>query len=240
MIRGQVVLVTGAARGIGRHIAHTFAAEGARLAIADLRSLDQVSEELRKMGADTLAVQADVCSEDAVRTMMRTVADHFGRIDVLVNNAAIPTHSSWEPIWPAVRDMDKSFWDQIIDTNLGGTFLCTKHVLPYMEERRSGHVLNVFGGGNVKSVGACVYVVSKEAVRTFTRYVAEEERDSNICILILTPGGEIATEEAPEAVRQRLPGVELVANRFVLAAQAGMDLSGQLLTLKDGELEVVP
>lgn len=126
-----------------------------------------------------------------------------------------------------------------MDTNVGGTFLCTKHALPYMERQRSGHILNLYGGGNVKSVGACVYVASKDAVRTFTRYVAEEERDWNICIICLGPGGEIATEDAPEEVRQRLPGVDVVGNRFVLAAQAGMEVSGQLLNLRDGKLVVV-
>jgi 3-oxoacyl-[acyl-carrier protein] reductase len=240
MVQDQVVLVTGAARGIGRYIAHTFAQAGARLVVADIRPLNQLCGELRDIGAAPLAVTADVSDEDAVRSMMRTVVDELGQIDVLVNNAAIPTHSSWEPIWPRVRDMDKTFWDRIIDVNLGGTFLCTKHVLPYMEERRSGHILNLYGGGNVKAVGACVYVTSKEAVRCFTRYVAEEEREWNICILVLTPGGEIATEDAPADVRQRLPGVELVSNRFVLAAQAGMELSGQCLILKDGRLEAIP
>lgn len=176
MIRGQVVLVTGAARGIGRYIAHTFAREGGKLALADIRPLEPVAGELRGLGADTLTINADIREEAAVRAMMEQVNTAFGRIDVLVNNAAIPTHSSWEPIWPRIRDMEKTFWDRIIDTNLGGTFLCTKHALPYMEQQRSGHILNLYGGGNVKAVGACVYVVSKDAVRTFTRFVAEEER----------------------------------------------------------------
>ena len=239
---GQVVIVTGGSRGIGRNIAHGFAREGAKVAIAgtDTARLDRTREELLEMTPDALAVAADVRSEDAVRDLMARVAAQFGRIDVLVNNAGVVTHFHWGvPRWARVRDMERSFWDRVIDTNLGGTFLCTKHVLPYMEEQRSGHIVNLYGGGSVKSSGTCAYVVTKDAIRTFTRFVAEEERERNICVVVVSPGGAIATEDAPGEVRQRYPGPELAGDRFIQAAQAGMELSGHLLTLREGELRVV-
>lgn len=239
MLQGQVVLITGAARGIGRYIAHTFAKAGARLAVNDIEPLDRVTNELRDTGVEVLPVTADVRDEEQVRMMMRRVLDHFGQIDVLINNAGIVPHFSWGvPRWPRIRDMDKSFWDQVIETNLGGTFLCTKHVLPYMEARRSGHIVNVYGGADVKST-ACAYMVSKDAIRTFTRFVAEEERERNICVVIFDPGAAIATEEAPEEARRRLPGPEILGDAYVQAAQAGMELSGRLLSWKDGRLVVV-
>src|SRR4051794_5176254 len=162
---GQVVLITGAARGVGRYIAHTFAEAGAQLAVADIRPVETVTAELQALGAKTMGLNADVRDEDAVHLMMERVAAEFGRIDVLVNNAAIPTHAAWEPIWPAIRDMEKSFWDRVFDTNMGGTFLCTKHVLPYMERQGRGHIVNLYGGGDPKSVGSCAYVTSKAAIR---------------------------------------------------------------------------
>jgi len=234
--RERVFLITGAARGIGRYIAKSFADAGTKLAVVDIRPLDTVARELKEREAETLAITADVTGEAAVRAMMQQVASHYGRIDVLVNNAAIPTHNAWEPHWARIRDMEKSFWDRILDTNLGGTFLCTKHVLPYMEQQRSGHILNLHGGGNPTNVGSAAYVTSKDAIRTFTQYVAEEEREFGIFIGCLGPGGIIATEDAPEEVRQRLPGVEIVGTRFVLAAQAPMELSGQLLRMEEGRL----
>lgn len=237
MLEGKVVVVTGSARGIGRYISHTFAKEGAHLAIADIEPLDQVEGELRGMEAEVLAVPTDVTNEDQVRALMQRVADRFGHIDVLVNNAGIVPHFAWGgPRWAAIRDMDKSFWDKVINTNLGGTFLCTKHALPYMRQQGSGHVISLFGGGG--GTGAAAYVVSKFAIKTFTKYVAEEERDANVCVVSLGPGGTIATEKAPEEARQRLPGPELAGNRFVLAAQAGMDMSGHLLDLKDGKIVI--
>jgi NAD(P)-dependent dehydrogenase (short-subunit alcohol dehydrogenase family) len=133
--------------------------------------------------------------------------------------------------------MEKSFWDHVIDTNLGGTMLCSKHVLPGMEMRRTGHILNLYGGGRTRPFGACAYVTSKEAIRVFSRFLAEEEREFNVCIMAVTPGAAIATEEAPEDVRKQMPGVDLVGSRFVLAAQAGMELSGQTVTMLDGKLQ---
>ena len=239
MLQGQTVIVTGSGMGIGRFIAHTFARERANLVLADVdtRGLDNVTNEIRGLGAEVLPVRTDVRNEYDVRTMVKQAADRFGRVDVLVNNAGIVPHFQWGgPRWAKIRDLDKDFWEKVLGTNLGGTFLCTKHVLPYMENQRSGHILNLYGGG--RGDGSSPYVISKEAIRYFTRYVAEEERALNICIAVLSPGAAIATENAPEEARQRMPGPELVANRFVLAAEAGMDMSGELLDLKDGKLVV--
>jgi 3-oxoacyl-[acyl-carrier protein] reductase len=138
-----------------------------------------------------------------------------------------------------VRLLDKNFWDSVIQTNLGGTFLCTKYVLPFMEERRSGHIINLWGGGRVQNHGACAYVVSKDAIRTFTRFVAEEEREWNVCVVAFSPKQAIATEDAPEEARKRLPGPEVLGDGFVLAAQAGMELSGKTVEYKDRALLAV-
>jgi 3-oxoacyl-[acyl-carrier protein] reductase len=237
MLQGKVVLITGGARGIGRYIAHTFAKEGANVAVGDIEPTENVTNELRAMEVEALGIKADVTNEKDVESMVDQVVSRFGRIDVLVNDAAIVPHFAWGgPRWPAIKDMDKSFWDRVMGTNLGGTFLCTKHVVRRMAPDQAGHVLNLYGGGS--GTGAAPYVVSKEAIRTFTRFVAEEERENNICIVALSPGGTIATENAPDEARQRLPGPDLAGNRFVLAAQVGMDMSGHLLDLQDGRLVI--
>jgi len=235
MLQNQVVVVTGAARGIGRYIAHTFGRAGANLVVADIDSLDNVARELREMEADVLVVPADVRNEAQVQAMVQQAIDRFGHIDVLVNDAGIVPHFAWGvPRWARIRDMEKSFWDRVVDTNLSGTMLCTKHVLPHMEARRSGHVINLYGGGS--GSGAAAYVVSKEAIRVLTRFVAEEEREFNVCVVSISPGGAIATEDAPEEARNRMPSPESSGDRWVLAAQVGMELSGQLLDLKEGRV----
>ncbi len=238
MSENPVAVITGGAKGIGRHAAKTFAQHGYRIAIADIGPMDKVEADVGELGAEVLTIPTDVRDEQAVAAMMRRTADHYGRIDVLVNDAGIVPHFAWGiPRWPRIRDMEQSFWDKVLDTNLGGTFLATKHVLPYMEAQRSGHVVNLHGGG--AGPGACPYVVSKDAIRTFTKFVADEEREFNIVVVAVAPGGAIATEDASEEARGRLPGPESLEDVFVLAAQTSMEQSGHVVQLRDGALATI-
>ena len=237
MLRNASVIVTGGAKGIGRYIAHTFAKEGARVAIADVDAdrMQGTLAELHEYGVRPLAVQTDVRDEAQVAALMDRVARDFGRIDVVVNNAGIVPHFAWGvPRWSAIKDMELEFWSRVLDTNLLGTFLGTKHALRHMVPQGSGHVLNLHGGGG--GTGACPYVVSKDAIMVFSRMVAGEVREAGVFVAAVHPGAAIATEDAPEEARQRMPGPEIVGNRFVLAAEADLELSGKLLTLKDGQL----
>lgn len=240
MLEGKIVIVTGAGKGIGRHAAKTFAQEKAKVVIADLNPewSQRTASELGQI-TETLPVTVDVRSEEKVKKMVDQIVNRFGQIDVLVNNAAIVPHFAWGiPRWPQIRDMEKEFWDRVIQTNLGGTFLCSKHVLPHMQARRTGHIINLYGGGGLKPAGSCAYVVTKEAIRTFTRYIAEEVRDSNVCVVIFSPRVPIATEGAPDEALQRLPRPEILGSGFVLAAQVPMEQSGQMFAFQEGRLVV--
>ncbi len=182
----------------------------------------------------------DVRDEKDVRQLVYKVADRFGQIDALINDAGIVPHFNWGiPRWPRVRNLSYDFWNAVIQTNLGGTFLCSKYVLPFMEERRSGNIVNLWGGGRPENHGGSPYVVSKDAIRTFTKYIAEEEREWNVCIVAFSPKQAIATEDAPEEARQRLPGPDSLGNGFVLAAQAAMAMTGKTVEHRDGQLVVV-
>jgi len=238
MLEGKVAVITGAAKGIGKHAARTFAQQKAKVVIADFDAerLKKTAGELGKL-TDVLAVGVDVRDEGEVKKMVEQAMGRFGRIDVLINNAAIVPHFAWGiPRWPRIRDMEKGFWERVIQTNLGGTFLCTKHVLPGMEERKSGHIINLFGGGGVKPAGACAYMVTKQGIRIFTRYVAEEVRESNVCVVIFSPRVPIATEGAPDEALKRLPGPEILGNGFVLAAELPIDQSGGCFAHENGKL----
>jgi len=238
MAAGNVVIVTGAAKGIGKHAAKTFAEQKAKLVVADVdkERLERTAKELGAL-TEVLALGCDVRSEEDVRKMVEQTLQRFGRIDALINNAAIVPHFAWGiPRWPRIAEMGKDFWDRVIQTNLGGTFLCTKQVLPHMENKKSGHIINLYGGGGVKPAGACAYMVTKQAIRTFTRYVAEEVRESNVCVVIFSPRVPIATEGAPDEALKRLPGPEILGNAFVLAAELPMEASGQCFAYENGKL----
>jgi 2-hydroxycyclohexanecarboxyl-CoA dehydrogenase len=238
VLQDKVVVITGSAQGIGKHAAKTFAQEKAKVVIADF------NEELAKKTAaeigevtESMAVHVDVRNEDSVKKLFGEVINRFGRIDVMMNNAAIVPHFAWNiPRWPLIADMPLEFWDRVVHTNLYGTFFGTKHVIPHMTKQKSGHIINLYGGGGVKPGGAGTYMVTKDGIRTFTRYVAEEVRDSNICVVTFSPRVPIATETAPEEALKRLPGPEILGQGFVLAAQLPMDQSGKCFAYENGKL----
>jgi NAD(P)-dependent dehydrogenase (short-subunit alcohol dehydrogenase family) len=133
--------------------------------------------------------------------------------------------------------MDVEFWDKVFDTNVHGLFFCSKHAVPYMERQRSGHIMNIHSGqGGVLNGYAALYVTSKKAAFTFTRFLAEQEREFNICVMSVCPGGAFSTETAPDDVRQRMIGPEIAGDRYFQAADAPMCLSGRLVSLTANQL----
>jgi len=238
MLKDKIAIVTGGAQGIGRHAAKTLAKTGVKVVIADI-NYDNAKKTASELGerSETVAVQLDIRKENEVLDVFGKVKGMFGGIDILVNNAGVVPHFRWGlPRWPEVSDMPFEFWDKVISTNLYGTFLGTKHAIPQMKERGQGHIINLYGGGDTTPPGALSYMVTKDAIRTFTRFAAEEVRNSNICVLTFSPRFAIATETAPDKARERMPGPEVLGKAFVLAAEAPMDLSGQCLAFEEGKL----
>jgi 3-oxoacyl-[acyl-carrier protein] reductase len=240
MLKGKIAVVTGGAQGIGKHAAKTLAEAGASIAIADFNqeTAESTAAELGTM-SEAMAVTADVRDEDSVRRAFDSVASQFGGIDILVNNAGIVPHFRWGlPRWPQIGDMPLEFWDRVIRTNLYGTFFGTKHAIAHMKNRGGGHIINLYGGGGTTPPGALTYMVTKDAIRTFTRYVAEEVREANICAVTFSPRFAIATETAPETAKESMPGPVVLGDAFVLAAQLSLDSSGQCLALEEGNLVI--
>jgi NAD(P)-dependent dehydrogenase (short-subunit alcohol dehydrogenase family) len=238
MLEGKVVVITGSGQGIGKHAARTLAEKKAKVVIADFdqEKMQRCAAEIAKL-TETFAVHVDVRDEDSVKWMIEQAISRFGQIDVLINNAAIVPHFAWNiPRWPRIADMPMEFWSRVVHTNLYGTFLGTKHAIPHMEKRKTGHIINLYGGGGLTPAGACTYMVTKDAIRTFTRYVAEEVRQSNICVVTFSPRVPIATETAPEEALERLPGPEVLGQAFVLAAELPMDQSGKCVAHENGML----
>ena len=223
MLQGKIVIVTGGAKGIGRYAAHTLAQAGGTVVVVDVdvERLHKTLGELRDLKFEAWALAADVRHEDEVRRMVHQVVDRFGQIDVLVNDAGIVPHFNWGiPRWPRVRFMSKDFGT--------ASFKPTSAELSYARNmsfrlwrRAAPATLSTSGVVAGRRIhGAAAYVVSKDAIRTFTRFVAEEEREWNVCVVAFSPKQAIATEDAPEEARKRLPGPECLGNGFVLAAQA--------------------
>ena len=153
MLDDKIAFVTGGAQGIGKHACLTLAKAGAKIVVVDINTEITLStaSELEKI-TDVIPITADVRNEQEVEAAMQKTSKNFGGLDMLINNAGIVPHFRWGlPRWPNIENMPEDFWDKVIRTNLYGTYLTTKHAIPIMKSKQSGHVINLFGGGGAKS-----------------------------------------------------------------------------------------
>ncbi len=181
---GRVAIVTGGARGIGRAYCAGLAHEGCAVAVADLADPSQTVEEIRATGADVLGVQVDVSDESSTERMARAVNDRFGRVDVLVNNAAYYTTMQHAPF----EELGVEEWDRAFAINVRGPWLCAKAVAPYMRLSGYGKIVNISSMTvNDGTPNFLHYVATKAAVIGLTRGLAREMGADNIAVNTVTP-----------------------------------------------------
>jgi 3-oxoacyl-[acyl-carrier protein] reductase len=179
--KDKVVVVTGAAAGIGRVTAEAFAAEGARVAICDVNP-EAGEAAARALGPEASFRRVDVADEASVREWMDEVVKRWGRIDVLVNNAGITRDA-------LLLRMKETDWDLVMNINLKGAFLCTKAAVRHMAQERSGRIVNVASVvGVVGNPGQANYVASKAGLIGFTKTVAREFAARGITVNAVAPG----------------------------------------------------
>ena len=184
-LQGQVAIVTGGSRGIGKAVAEQLAELGATVVVT-ARSEEQVQRvaaELQAQGAEAIGIATDVADPQQVESLLAQIQAQFGRIDILVNNAGI--------IWPVdeVVDCDPNAWIYNIQVNLFGPFFLTRGVLPTMIAQGYGRIVNVSSGAALNPiVGASAYSTAKAGIDSFTRAVAQELNDTGVTITSYHPG----------------------------------------------------
>jgi 3-oxoacyl-[acyl-carrier protein] reductase len=194
-LKDRVAIVTGGGRGIGRAIAEALAAEGARVVVTAAREQREIEAVAAKIGG--AAVLADVSSRDAVQRLVDAVLSQFGRIDILVNNAARGmkfVNASFmtdpRPFWEA----DPDAWRMVIDTNVSGVFLMTRSVIPHMLARRAGRIINVsINRETMRRKGFTPYGPSKAALESMNEIWAQDLEGTGITMNLLLPGGATDT-----------------------------------------------
>jgi NADP-dependent 3-hydroxy acid dehydrogenase YdfG len=195
ILRGRVVVITGASSGIGAACAVAFAAKGARIVLAARRAdrLETLVARLRDMGAEALAVATDVTSEDAVGELFVQAVARFGTVNVLINNAGIADST-------AVEDLALDLWRKVMDTNLTAVFLCAREAFRIMKPQGSGRIINVGSiSARVPRAHSPAYTASKWGLDGLTRALAIDGRDHDIAVSIFHPG-IVATEISPGAL----------------------------------------
>jgi 3-oxoacyl-[acyl-carrier protein] reductase len=183
----QVALVTGGATGIGRATSLMFASEGARVAVNYSRSQAEADETVREitgLGGEAFAIRADVSREDEARAMVAAVVERFGRLDALVNNAAITELIRYQDLDAMTNDI----WDRILAVNVKGTFFCSREAIKVMRIRGGGQILNVSSISGFTGQGSCIaYAASKAAIINMTQAFAMSEAPA-IRVNAVAPG----------------------------------------------------
>lgn len=196
-LAGKVAIITGGNSGIGRATALLFAKEGARVVVAGRNAERgwQVVREITSQGGDAIFVKTDVSKSSEVRAMVEKTLEKYGRVDILFNNAAL------SPVGTVLTTSEK-VWREVIDTNINGTFLCTRYVLPHMIKQKGGAIINT---GSINSVMAmkdeAAYDASKGGVLMLTRATAIDFAKDNIRVNCILPGA-IETPMMRDILRQ--------------------------------------
>ena len=241
----KCALITGATRGIGKQIAITLAKQGYNIALnyrKENEELENTKKEIEEIGVQVLAVKGDVANFENCENFVKQVIERFGQIDVLVNNAGITKDM-------LLMRMKKEDFEQVIDTNLVGTFNVTKNVVPYMMKARSGRIINISSVVGISgNAGQTNYSASKAGIIGFTKSLAKEIASRNILVNAVAPGfietnmtdvlkDDVKQEIAKNIPLKRMGTAQDVANvvKF-LASDDSSYITGQVINVDGGML----
>ena len=243
-LMGQVALVTGASKGIGAVIARSLGEAGANVGVnfsSDRTGANEVSEEIKAGGSESIIIQGDVSIETEAELIVKQTTEEWGHIDILVNNAGITKDG-------LLLRMKAEDWDRVIDVDLRGAFLCSKYVMPHMIRRRQGRIINISSvvgiGGNA---GQSNYAAAKAGLIGFTKAVAREVATRNVTVNAIAPGFietggmvEGMTDEAKQNVLDRIPmgrfgsGLDVAKTVVFLSGSGASYITGQVITIDGG------
>lgn len=230
-LKEKVVIVTGGGHGIGRAYCLGFGSAGARVVSADIdepAAMKVAKEVNTQTDARVLGVKVDVANEVSTQMMVKTILEQFGRIDILVNNAAIfatiPMNRG------GIDTIDPAEWDRMMAVNLKGLFFCCRAVLPTMRKQKSGKIVNISSGTALNgSAGRIHYVTSKAGVIGFTRTLAREVGGDNINVNAIAPGSTLSEDNPTEDIIKMRQA--RLSDRALKRVQMPQDLVGTVLFL---------
>jgi len=240
-VQDQVAIVTGAAKGLGEAIALRLAQDGAKLVMADIdgQGLAATATAIREAGGEAVTVVGDITEEEPAAALIEAAIEHFGQIDILVNNVGGSRNAK---IW----DMPVEDWDHTIKLNLRGTFLCTRATVPHMMRRKRGKIICLSSGAREGTPwtayyqGGSAYSACKAGVHGFMRDLALELAEFNINVNCVAPG-PIDTEKAGANLRKMNETVDFSPNRMTPLGRLGLpvEVANAVLFLASDEASYV-
>ncbi|WP_093055282.1 3-oxoacyl-[acyl-carrier-protein] reductase [Salipaludibacillus aurantiacus] len=241
-LKDKVAMITGASRGIGEATAKKFALEGAKLVLVDLnkKEIDKTSDLIKKLGGDCIGMEADVTDREQVEQLIKASTAHYGRIDIVINNAGITQDAT-------LVKMTEQQWDRVIDVNLKGVFNVSQAAAKVMIEQKSGVILNASSiVGLYGNYGQTNYSASKGGVIMMTKSWAKELGKHGIRVNAIAPGyiSTAMVDKVPDKVKEmirnksvlnRLGSPEDIANGYTfLASDEAQYITGTILNIDGG------
>ena len=240
-LKDKVAMITGGGSGIGEATVLQFAQEGAKVAVCDINEegAKAVVEKCKAAGQDAEAFKLDVANKQNVKDVVKGIVERFGKLDILVNNAGITKDSF-------AMKMSEEQWDDVLNVNLKGTFLCCQAVIPQMKEQNYGRIINTSSIGILGNIGQINYSASKMGVIGLTRTLAIELARYNVTVNCISPGATKTpmTAKIPEDIAKQFQGKipfkrfaepEEIANTHVFfASDEASYITGQMLFVAGG------
>jgi 3-oxoacyl-[acyl-carrier protein] reductase len=241
-LKGRVAVVTGSSQGIGRATALMLASYGAKVALAarNAEKLAALEAEITQQGGEAFAAPLDVAREEQIKAGFAKIQEHFGRVDILVNNAAVTRDQL------ALR-MKRADWDAVLETNLTGAHLCIQQVLPGMLRQRSGRIINITSVvAQTGNAGQANYVAAKAGLIGLTKALAVELASRSITVNAVAPGFIVSpmtdplSDKVKQALIERIPFGRMGTDREVafgvcfLASDEASYITGHVLDINGG------
>ena len=246
-LKDKVAIVTGGGNGIGRAYALALAAEGAKVVVAEINedAAKAVAKEIEANGGQALAVKTDVSKEEDTLAMAKKAVERFGRIDVLINNAALFGNLSRKPFY----ELDLNEWNRVLTVNVTGGLLCARAVFPQMKAQGKGKIVNISSDTMMTGVPNFIhYVTSKAAVVGLTRCLAREVGEFSICVNAVAPGltmsdaalGRYASQHidnvvSQQCIKRRTAPEDIVGSVIFLASDDSDMITGQTIAVNGGK-----
>ncbi len=240
-LKDRVAIVTGGGSGIGESTVLRFVDEGAKVAIVDVvpEGANRVAETVKEKGGEALVAIANICKKADVDKMIASTLDDFGKVDILINNAGINRDS-------IAKKMTEEQWDQVMDVNLKGTFLCSQAAAVPMMEQNYGRIVNTASIGALGNIGQANYAASKAGVMGLTKTLALELARYNITVNCVSPGATktpmtaAMPPEFAEKLTKKIPlrrfaePDELANAHLFLASEESSYITGQIIFVDGG------